>query len=535
MGFMFGSFGNRLAMLALALLAFSGCSGGGVVAAGNAPTLQPTETARPLVTPTLVPIPPPMDIPTVDWSDLSAHRKAMKAGFEGDVDDQEAAKVPRYLIIAKLTFSPDAVIQGGQRVRYTNRSKDTLNYVVFRLYANTPALGGRINVTRVLVNDQQVEPSFSDLGSVMGVPLSTPLNPGETIEFVIDFNTTMTRGLDTSYGRFGYVNNVVSSTAWYPILSVYEERSGWWQERPSGQGDPVYSETGLYDVHLTVPGNVVVAASGIIIDETRNDDGTVTYRDVTGPMREHAFQASERYIIAPVEVEGTRINIVHYREGLRNTVDGTEVATQYSIDSVKAFNKRFGEYPYRELDIVQNPTPSGVEFPGLVQIAQRSWVRGNDFLEKVIAHEIGHQWFYALIGNNQISTPWLDESLTSYTEFVYMRETYADTPKRAQDYIDGYSRRYTGYVGAGNPDQALDLPVKSYNGFAYGAIIYTKGPLFIVELERQLGQEVVYKALAEYFRRFKYKVARTEDIKAVFEEVSGKDLTPVFDKWVEGK
>lgn len=388
-----------------------------------------------------------------------------------------------------------------------------------------------MNVTLVTVNGQTVEPSLSELRSVMGVRLPEPLAPGESVELTVDFNLVMTRGLNTSYGRFGYVNDVVSSTAWYPTLSVHEPGKGWWQSIPSPRGDPAYSETGLYDVRLTVPDNMTVAMSGTIIETTKNANGTITYRDVTGPMRDHAFQASARYMLTSETVDGTRINMVHYKDRAALSTDGTKLAMKISKLAVQTFNNVFGEYPYAELDVVQNPTPSGVEFPGLVQIAERAWVTGNNYLERVIAHEVGHQWFYALIGNNQVEHPWLDESFTAYTEFVYMRAAYP-TGTTADDYVNNFQKGYARYTGAGHTDLPLDLPVTSYNGVSYGAIVYTKGPLFVVELERHLGRETVYKALAEYFRRHKYGIVQSVDVKRAFEDVSGRDLSALFEKWV---
>ncbi len=520
-----------LAALGIALV-LSGAAVQRPAQAQGGPTLQPTETARPLTTPTPVPTSTPAALPPVNWADVSVHKQAMKPAFAADVDRFIDAN--RYLIVARLTFEPDAVIRGALRVRFVNRTPDALDLIVFRLYANSGALGGRMTVSYVEVNGQPINPSLSELRTVMGLPLSSPLAPGAVAEIKMDFNTVMTRGLNTSYGRFGYVNDVVSATAWYPTLSVYTPGSGWWTEQPSPQGDPAFSETGLYDVRLTLPATLTVAASGTIIETTPNPDGTTTYRDVTGPMRDHAFQASERYMITPTEADGTRINMVHYKDRADQPTDGTKVAAKYAAQSLEIFNETFGEYPYAELDVVQNPTPSGVEFPGLIQIAERAWVQGNNYLETVIAHEIGHQWFYSLVGNNQVSLPWVDESLTSYTEFVYFRAAYAD-PEVGERYVANFQQRYTGYKSRSLPDLPLNLPVRNYLGFSYGAIIYTKGPLFLVELERATSRAVVYKALAAYFAEMKYGIATTEDVERVFVRVAGEGVIPLFDKWVRGR
>jgi Peptidase family M1 domain len=521
----------------LFLLLVAGCSS----QAQAAPqiTFVPTETAIALQTPTTAPTPVeaaanPLLSQPINWDDVTPHKQAMKAGYENDV--LAFANRNRYIIHANLRFETDAVINGVMRTRYTNNSSDTLNLIVFRLYPNTPALGGRLNVYLAQVDGQPVTPSFTELRSVMGIPLATPLLPGDSVDIGLGFTLVMTKNLDTSYGRFGYVSGVVSATAWYPTLSVYSPSEGWWQETPSPSGDPGYSESGLYKVCLNTPADQVVAASGTIVSTNTEADGTVTHCDITGPMRDHAFQASSRYTIATETVEGTRVNIVYYNDMTKLEMAGTENAKKYAADSVRAFNQTFGHYPYAEMDIVQNPTPSGVEFPGLVQISQSAWRNDTDYLEIVIAHEIGHQWFYALIGNNQVRHPWLDESLTSYTEFVYMRYVYPESEsERAKDYVDDAQQNYSAYTALGQPSLPLDLPVRRFAGIAYGAIVYTKGPLFYVELERQLGREVVYKALAAYFQQYKYEIVTSPDVENALEKATGSDLTALFDEWVYGK
>lgn len=506
-------------------------SGSALRVAAIQPTLQPTETAAPLITFTPAPRPASIELPTVDWNDVSIHKAAMKSGYESDVE--RFVNANRYLIIASVNTDDDAVFTAAERVRYTNRSQDTLDKIVFRLYGNTPALGGRMQVFDTKVDGVAIEPALSNMASVMSLPLNKPLAPGQSAEITMQFTLIMSKGVNFAYGRFGFVRDILSATAWYPTLSVYEPGRGWWDKLPSPQGDPGYTESGLYDVRLTLPADMVVVQSGTNIETTQNANNTITYRNVTGPMRDIAFAASKRYVDTVVEQDGTRIHVMHYKERLTDPKDGTKVVAAYSQRSFQVFNATFGDYPYRDFAIVSNPTPSGVEFPGLVQIAERSWTQGQRYLEVVVAHEIGHQWFYSIVGNDQVGHPWIDESLTSYTEFVYWRNAYP-TGTSAAEYVNLKRRQLTSYLGANNANrnQPLNLPVTSYNNLAYGAIIYTKGPVFYAELERLYGQDRVYKALNLYFSRNKYEVATSRDIKAALEESLGVDLTDLFNEWV---
>jgi aminopeptidase N len=297
---------------------------------------------------------------------------------------------------------------------------------------------------------------------------------------------------------------------------------------PSPEGDPAYTETGLYDVSVTAPSDMNLAMSGTEIATVRNPDGTTTHRDVTGPMRDHAFEASARYGVMSGSIDGVRVNVWHYKDPADARTDATADVLTYARQALHTYDAAFGPYPFKEFDVVENATPTGVEYPGLVQIAESEWHKGNSALERTVAHETGHQWFYSLVGNDQVNHPWLDEGLTTYAEFVYMRAIHPP----AEAYVAAEERAYEDYLRGGGVDWPVDLPVGRFSLSAYGAIVYTKSALFLVRLEAELGRETVLKALRTYFRRFEYQIATSRDLEGVFEEVGGRDLADEFRRWV---
>jgi aminopeptidase N len=463
----------------------------------------------------------------VDWTDLRPFEVAMKPGFERDVRD--FAQANRYAITASLTIGTDATVRGVEHVRFTNRSSDTLTDVVFRLYPNTTVLNGRMTVADVRIGDEAAAPVFSQHDSVMTIPLSVPLRSGSAVDIAMTFAVTMTRDVDVSYGRFGFRHGVVSATAWYPTLSVYEPLTGWWTAEPSPEGDPAFTETGLYDVRLTTPANVAVAMSGTEVETRVNDDGTVMHHDVTGPMRDHAFLASARYGHQSSMVDGIRVNVWYYADASDPSRNAAPDVARYAGDALRAFQAAFGPYPFDEFDVVENPTPTGVEYPGLVQIAEREWRPGDAELERTVAHETGHQWFYSLVGNDQVNHPWLDEGLTTYAEIVYGRAVH---PDRAAAEVDALERRYAAYVRDGSRNLPIDLPVARYDALAYGMIVYLKPAVFLLHLERELGASTVARVLREYVHTYRYAVARPADLESVLARVAGRDIRTEFCVWV---
>ncbi len=509
----------------LGIAALAGCGAAADAASGALPTLAPTITALPPATPTDLPPVDPIALPAVDWDDVARFEAAMRPTFAGDV--YRFADRNRYYIEASLRFEGDvAVIRGAQRVRYTNHSSDILSEIVFRLYPNLPSLGGRMVVSDVEVEGVPVEPRLAGRQSVLIVPLAEPLPPGQAVEIAMQFIVSAERGMFASYGAFGYQHNVFSGPEWHPMLSVYEEGRGWWQERPLPAGDAVYSETGLYEILLTVPDTFVVAASGSTLATYPAGGGLTTHHIVSGPMRDSLIVAGPEFGVITGNVEDIAVKVYFWPGG----ESAAEWVLQIALDSVRAFNEAFGPYPFAELDVVETFNLTGIEYPGIVIIADRNWERGNAFLEITTAHEVAHQWWYSLVGNNQVEQPWLDESLTAYSEYLYMRAVYGE--RRAQELLAADERSYSYYRGSGAPDLPLNLPVASYVDNNYGLIIYVKGPLFYAELERLLGTERLLAALQLYFERHRYEVARPADVLAAFEDATGEDLDAIFREWV---
>ena len=109
----------------------------------------------------------------------------------------------------------------------------------------------------------------------------------------------------------------------------------------------------------------------------------------------------------------------------------------------------------------------------------------------LIAHEVGHQWFYSTVGNDQLDEPWLDESLTQYVTYLYFLDTYG-----AQA-AEGFRQSFVGrWDRVGMADIPIGMPAGNYDGTEYGAIVYGRGPLFFERLaevghRQRRGSEVV--------------------------------------------
>jgi len=159
--------------------------------------------------------------------------------------------------------------------------------------------------------------------------------------------------------------------------------------------------------------------------------------------------------------------------------------------SLELFSRVYAPYPYTELDIVSTPNLAlGIEYPGAFALNERLLTPEEDFtsapesvlLESTVAHETAHEWFYNLVGNDQLDDPGWTKRWRSMPR---LRTTRTGTGPAGR----GYARLIPRPVGArrsgGHP---IGLPVADYDEGAYGAIIYGRGPLFFMALEEAMGQ-----------------------------------------------
>jgi aminopeptidase N len=247
-------------------------------------------------------------------------------------------------------------------------------------------------------------------------------------------------------------------------------------------------------------------------------------------MRDFYVAMSADYEVVGQEVGGTRVNS-YYRSGQDA---GGELALTYATDALRVFSQRFGPYPYTELDVVATPTNAGgIEYPGAIVIAQGLYEQEGGFFELATAHEVAHQWWYGLVGNDQLDEPWLDEALTNYSAYLYYQETAGS---ETADFVK--NRVFEGAYRAvreDGRDRSVAGPVSSFNQEEYGAIVYGKGPLFFDALRDRVGEDAFFSALQVYLGSHRYGVAYPEDLIVAFEEASGQEIDDLYQFWILGQ
>jgi len=467
----------------------------------------PTPTSVPSTsTPTL---PPPVD------------RSIYKDGLVPEYQDI-LNKLP-YASMYEVNFNiADDMyhITGNETVTYTNAEDIDLNEVELRLFPNI--LGGEMHVDNVTVNSEVVAPNYALNNSLLIVPLKNPLKPKENIKLSMDFSLSVPQTVDLNYGVQAYYDDVLALAHAYPMIAVYDDE-GWNAEIPPQSGDVTYADMSFFIVTVEAPKGVTLVGSGREINRQNNGNRqTVKYE--AGPVRDFYLAASPNYQVFTKESNGVTLRF-YTRDQLRA---GAESALDTAARAIEVYGKRYAPYPYTELDFVSTPTLAlGIEYPGMIAITEWIIQPGQDYLEGTIAHEVGHQWFYNLVGNDQLDDPWLDESLTQFATLQYFTDEYgkAGSESFRQD-IEGR------WASIDNAKIPVGLPVKDYTAAQYSGIVYGRGGLFFEALRDEMGRENFDAFMKDYVKINSWDIATPEKFKSEAETDCRCNLTSLFENWI---
>lgn len=471
-------------------------------------------------TPTIAPIASPTINSNDEWA---IYRPALTTAAQNDLAQLD--RPTRYTLT--LTYDPATLtLTGKQAVVYFNRQATPLNDIYFRLFANYPGSGGNITVTQVTVNDAPVEAKHEVQNTALRVPLASPLAPNSSVRLQLDFSVTIPRGGGHHYEDFIAGEYVTTMPTVYPLIPAIDAK-GWNIDLPPPYGDLVYADASLYVVTLTVPSHLLVIASGSTIDVRDNGNGTTTWRIAGAPMRDFSINLTDKLQKASQVIGETTIN--SYFEP--SDADAGQKALHITVDAFKTFEKRFGAYPYRELDVVQTPTTAGgIEYPGLIVIGRRLYSDQSqqDFFEFATAHEVAHQWWYAVVGNDQINAPWVDEALAQYSTLIYYEDVRNSGSFILRNVFQGQYQRARNE----GRDAVVNQPVSAFSEANYSAIVYGKGPLFFDAIRKKMGDEKFFAFLRAYYERYRYKIAVPDDVLKTAEESCACNLSVEYQTWI---
>jgi hypothetical protein len=454
-----------------------------------------------------------------------------------------------YTIDAELD-AKEKTLTATQSIRYVNNEDVALGEIYFHLYPNAfktretaPVLfdefdraygngfkPGSIELEYV----QAVEGSkalplkFSVSGpdsTTLRVELAGLILPKQAVTIDMKYKVIIPPALE----RFGYGKNHFNLGNWYPVAAVYDKQ-GWNNDRYYPIGDPFYSDIADYDVTIKAPSNFIIAAPGKLIEKQEQGDST-TWSYAANNQRDFAFVANSQFEVSEKVVDGTKIRSYYYTGDELRGKEALDIAAK----SIQTFNEAYGKYPYQYYSVVETKFPSGMEYPGLVYISDAYYKLDNsyEYLAYTVVHETAHQWWYGVVGNDEVDEAWLDEGLTTYSEAIFIERQHGR--KEAQKYA-GYmeSAANSGVNAMGFGGRILKPLDKFVNWADYGPAVYDKGAMTVGGLRSMVGDKAFFDIMRTYYKEYKFKNASTEGFIEVCEKVSKMDLRGYFRRMLEG-
>ncbi len=430
----------------------------------------------------------------------------------------------------------------SQTVKYVNTSNNALAEVDFYLYANSFAEGqkvvssanyektypngesfGQIDFEQVCVDKKEATFSFEEPNkNILIVQLEKELFPNEQVEISMQYMVS----LANVNHRLGYGEKTINCGGFFPIACVYED--GFVKNGFSTCGDPFYSDVSDFEVTITFPKEYVLASSG---NQKKFEDGKVCCKAKN--VRDFCFVLSKEFEVVSSQVDGVQVSYYFYDD------EHAQDFLTTSCEAIETFGEMFGKYPYEQLSVVKtNFCFGGMEYPNLVMVADD--ITDKVTFDYVIVHEIAHQWWYGLVGNNEYTDAWVDEGLTEYSTALFF-EKHPEYGFEYDTVIDNAFATYKNFVKVyssilGEVDQRMQRDLSEFETEPeYVNCTYTKGMLLFDSLRESLGKRKFEKCLKNYFKEYKFKNSSYEKMVESFSKTARRNMEGLFRAYVDGK
>jgi hypothetical protein len=446
---------------------------------------------------------------------------------EVQVDQKEEPRSPSYHI--DLQFDPQQrLLTGTSHISVWNRAEQPTEYVLIQAFMNAfqkelalPVLEGfkekaypegikytNITFHNIEVNNTKVEPDLD--GTVLRLDLEESWSPGQKLEITLQWETV----IPEIHHRVGTYQDAFWFGNVLPIMAVYDNE--WYAYQYKTIGDPFFSEAADYSVTVQVPEEYEVITSGNELDSHIEDGHKITSVEAS-QVRDFAFAITSNHKIVSAKTQSGKNVHLYYRYAdedivLRNL--------EMSVEMLDYLEKRVGPYPYEQLYIFENNMfITGMEYPGLVFVSAHRL--NTDTGHVTVLHEIAHQWFYNLIGNNQILEPWLDEGFATYFTDEFLQGNELDQYYTAQQ--------------ANLEHRAPGLRIQSvlhYGDWStYWSSNYRKSSFLIFDLRKRMGEEKFQAFIKEYYAQYQYEIITTDGFMRLAEKYLEEDIDSFFEQW----
>jgi len=449
---------------------------------------------------------------------------------------------------------------GIQSIKYTNNSPDTLDRIFYHLYFNAfqpgsmmdvrsrtisdpdPRVGDRIfNLTPdemgfhkiTTLKQDGVPVVFEMVETILEVKLAKPILPGKTTSLDMTFSSQVPLQIRRS-GRNNSEGIDYSMAQWYPKLCEYDYQG--WHANPY-IGREFYGIWGDFDVTINMDAKYMIGGTGYLQnadqigkDYTKNEvkpkpdkNGKLSWHFIAPNVHDFLWAADPDYTHTSLQrADGLTLNF--YYQSNEKTKDNWEALPAIMDKAFDYINKNFGQYDYKQYSFIQGGD-GGMEYPMATLITGE---RNIGSLAGVAVHELMHSWYQMMLATNESLYAWMDEGFTSYASSRVMQHLIeTKVLKQGRVATNPQAGNYAGYFNLAK--SGFEEPLSTHSDHyqtnrAYGLAAYSKGSVFLAQLEYVLGKPVFDQALLRYFYTWKGKHPNVNDFMRVFEKSSNLEL-----------
>ena len=366
---------------------------------------------------------------------------------------------------------------------------------------------GVFSLSALSLTGMQID-SFTLSEGKLSLPLDTPLPEGCTLELSLSYHLD----IPEQAGVFGYTEDQLVLTNWFPFIPPFRSGSGWVVHPPGEYGEHLVYQSADFYVSLEIadpPENVLIAAPA----PAKEQGGQYQYQ--LDGARTFSMAVLTDYSLAKKKFHGIEISVYSRRATIREV----EAALGAAEAALQVFEGLYGPYSLESLTITQLEMYDGMEYDGIFFLGEDvfktyNWSSGN-MLVFLVVHETAHNWWFSQVGSDQAVEPWLDEALATYSEVLFYELAYPEL-------VDWWWKfRVAEYDPAG----MVDASIYDYGLYEdYRRAVYLRGVEFIQSLREQLGDEAFFTFLRRYLEQGRYQVMTADDFFGLLEDEFGSEV-----------
>lgn len=439
-------------------------------------------------------------------------------------------------------------LDGYVKIKYTNNSSDTLSFIWFHLWPNAYK-NDKTAFSEQLLKNGRTNFYFADetkSGFINGLQfkadeldatflldslhidiakliLPKPLLSGQSIYISTPFHVK----LPYNFSRSGYVDSSFQITQWYPKPAVYD-KDGWHLIPYLDQGE-FYSEFGNFDVTINTQKDFIIAATGKKINENTNGENKTSHY-IQSNIHDFAWFADKQFTIEHDTLQLNKRIVDLYAYHL-NKNDAWSNSIRYIKAAIQTKSNWIGEYPYDIVSIVESKQNNigGMEYPTITLLENST---DKKSLDNLINHEVGHNWFYGILGTNERLHPWMDEGVNSFYDDRYSKLFYNLASKKKNFFSKKFPDSWENLIMEEGihlkKDQPIETSAENFSSLNYGLIAYHKSAEWLKRIENKLGRNLFDSCMKAYYDVWKFKHPSPIDFKRIWESTSKQNLDSEF-------